>query len=664
MRVCTTLLCLALTLGADMRKRDQAAWGIGRASPQRVPAAPAEQDDLDVVRKRCCDDLKWMYVNMLCCQRPAHEQRIGRLHDFLFDFLRWEELAKLPKYARYTELCKLLPEHDDGIHCERWMYWPTLDAKPEIEDGPNTRLSKLFHKGELMSPSMPGLLIRLKDDGMVKAVILPRGHLKSEIADYALNMQEIARDPSVRMMVRSGEEGLAEKLIANVKRTVEANPEWIRYFGDLRPNFKEEVWSNEAIQVRTEFRRSMDPTLSAFSILGSAVGYHVDYNVLDDAVTLQNLNRLEDVRKRVQDIAFVADRKLRVMDIGTIYRDNDTHAMFIRPSGGLYPFSSFIVATVRDAKDKPIWPEGMDERELTKRKAMCEDENHYFCQYWNNPFIGRVEGFSSAWWQTYEGVPEERAHNQKLDIIITCDPASKTKKKNDYTALLAQGVTQDGSRRYILDGVRDRIPFHEAPKTLVDFALKWQQVARKARTSFKFGIEQVAFVEYLQESMRTEMRRRGLSFEIKPLKHKNQSKEDRIRKLMPLYSAGAIFWPEKLEKTACDGTSYDLVDVYKDEFAKFPRASHDDLLDDHAYGEDLMPPTPMKSERAKAEAREYESPDMDRRVVTPTPDERPRYTGRPMAAGRNLAKLARQESEPQERPRYTGRFVPRRPGRT
>lgn len=652
-----------------MRRRDQGLWGFGANATAESPTLPLAEDT-ELVHELCHHSLKWLYCNVLTANRPQGQQCVGKLHDYLFDFLRWEELPHVPKRFRkatiQTDLIKYLPQHTDGIYRERWLYWPTLDQEPRIEDGAHCELSKLFHKGELMSPSMPGLLMRLKDDGLIKSVMFPRGHLKSEIANYAVNMQEIVRDSSVRIMVRSGEEGLAEKLISMVKATFENNPEFRAYYHHLGPPaFKEAVWSNEALQVLTPHRRSADPTLSAVSIMGSATGYHVDYSVFDDCVTLDNVNTQDTIKKKLRDTAFINDKKVRLMNIGTIYRDNDAHSMFIRPGGGLYPFSSFIVATVLDAAGKPIWPEGMNERELAKRKAFCgDDEYFYYCQYWNNPFIGRVEGFNAAWLQDpYLGEPETIAEELGLEICVTVDGASKTRKKNDYTTVIVQGQTPDCSRRYVLDGLRDRIPYDKAPKVLVDIAEKWQRVARKAKGGFKFGIEQVAFVEYLEEAMRSEMRRRGISFEIKPLKHGNKSKEDRIRKLMPLYSAGMILLPAKVLKTASDGTSYDLVEVYRDEYAKFPRASHDDLMDAHAYQEDLLRPVPIKGvERKKAEKQFIADEDQGRSAPAAETEQRSRYTGRPLPPQSKLARLARRDvgEEPGPRARYTGRYTPRR----
>lgn len=633
-----------------MRGREQAAWGVGRSSP----VAEVTSEDLAAVHQRACQDLKWFYVNVLQCQNPRYQQSLGAFHNLGFDFLRWEELRKLPAKCRNTNLVKWLPKPDgQGIHPERWLYFPTLDAEPRIEDGPGCELERMFHSGELMSPSHPGVLIRIKDDGRVKSVLWPRGHLKSEIANFALNMQDIIRDPSIRIMVRSGEDGLAEKLIASIKRTIEINPEFQTYWGTLGPpQPKEEVWSKSAMQVLSEVRQSEDPTIVALGMKSSATGKHCNKAVFDDVVTLQNEAHQEPVINAVQDMIFVTDPGFKALDIGTLYRENDAHALFIRPTGGLYDFCSFMVATVLDANNKPIWPEVVNDRELSLRRAMCKGSDYrWFCQYWNNPYLAKVEGFHSAWWQEYTEPPVELAVREHLNIYMTVDTASQVRKANDFTAVVVQGQTKDAASRYILDGIRDKIPYDRIAEELVSRAKAWQQVARRGGGSFRFGIEQVAFIEHLQNALRDEMRRQGVSFAIEPLKHGNKPKPERIRRLMNPYSNGAIWWPAELPQAASDGSSYDFVAVYKDAWIKFPRCAIFDHLDAHAYGEDLLRPLP-------AMAKQERQPEAPRSAeVDPGRGRSPADLDKGRTTGRYVPKLARLAREG-GRPRYTGRYVP------
>ena len=58
------------------------------------------------------------------------------------------------------------------------------------------------------------------------------------------------------------------------------------------------------------------------------------------------------------------------------------------------------------------------------------------------------------------------------------------------------------------------------------------------------------------------------------------SKEDRIRRLIPIFEAGRFFLPPKLLKRDYEGKLIDLVPAFvEEEYKPFPVALHDDMLD-------------------------------------------------------------------------------------
>ena len=75
-------------------------------------------------------------------------------------------------------------------------------------------------------------------------------------------------------------------------------------------------------------------------------------------------------------------------------------------------------------------------------------------------------------------------------------------------------------------------------------------------------------------------------------------KNDRIKRLLPLYAQGRIYLPESLFRTDWQGREHDLVTVFiEEEYKPFPVMLHDDMLDSKSRLFDLYEgglPFPME----------------------------------------------------------------------
>ena len=57
-------------------------------------------------------------------------------------------------------------------------------------------------------------------------------------------------------------------------------------------------------------------------------------------------------------------------------------------------------------------------------------------------------------------------------------------------------------------------------------------------------------------------------------------KEDRIRRLVPVFAQGRVWFPQRMMKVNYEGRAQDLViEFFNDEFLTFPVSAHDDMLD-------------------------------------------------------------------------------------
>lgn len=158
---------------------------------------------------------------------------------------------------------------------------------------------------------------------------------------------------------------------------------------------------------------------------------------------------------------------------------------------------------------------------------------------------------------------------------ILVDPAGERKKTNmgqkrDNTAM---GVIEAGADQnfYLIDGYRDRLNLTERTKILMDWHRKYRPLG--------VGYEGNGFQSDIAH-IRDRMEQESYRFRIVDLPANKMAKEDRIRRLLPLFEAHRIWLPESLHRTMFDGRTVDLVEQFIErEYLPFPVGAWDDFFD-------------------------------------------------------------------------------------
>ena len=85
----------------------------------------------------------------------------------------------------------------------------------------------------------------------------------------------------------------------------------------------------------------------------------------------------------------------------------------------------------------------------------------------------------------------------------------------------------------------------------------------------------MADIQYIQELQERENYRFHVTEVAGKLK-----KEDRIRRLIPLFEQGKVYFPDTMYYTDSEGVPRDLVTTFvEEEMVSFPAGIHDDMLD-------------------------------------------------------------------------------------
>jgi len=579
-----------------------------------LEADPAVDLGLGLDKDRCYYDLLYFYRECLLHGNRTYQHALGRIHNFMCDFLRLDELQHMSDQHVHSPIRDYLPAKDKQ-HCwpERWIYWPTLDAVPMVEDGPDCSIANDFRDGSLLTEQRGGLIVRAVGDGDTLYQLVPRGHLKTSLGTFACSLQDIIRDETTRILIRSGEEELPAKVLALMKYTFESNQLFKEHWGKLVPDRHASLWNRAQMQVASDTRRGADPTLSAFGMGTNITGAHGDKVVFDDVVTLQNIALQEKIKDKVSEVAFVVDRGFRILGQGTLYEDGDAHSIFIRPTGGGYPFTSLLIASLLDARGQPLW-EYYTPRLIEKKKGLCIREGRgltfWYSQMWNNPFIAKEEGFREEWLDEYDCTAEEALAKYPMSVVVATDPGTGKSDSAGWATAMVKGQDDTG-RRYVLDGFRERLSPDELPVAIVGLCAYWDEQCRKAgRGGIRLGIEENNTKTWLFPAIKNEMRRRGLSWSIEPLKHGNKPKPERVRILGPVYASHSVLWPagdmprytgQWFGARDEPGQLYDFKKAHRNEYRKFP-AIHAEILDSEAYTEQMMRPDQMKTDPAERQA--------------------------------------------------------------
>jgi predicted phage terminase large subunit-like protein len=156
-----------------------------------------------------------------------------------------------------------------------------------------------------------------------------------------------------------------------------------------------------------------------------------------------------------------------------------------------------------------------------------------------------------------------------MNTYILVDPANEKKEWSDYTAMTVYGLGSDRNY-YIIERYRDRLNLGERAELLFRLHKKY----KPRRVGYEqYGMQ--ADIQHMQEQMKL----RNYNFKITPLAGR-MSKNDRIRRLVPLYEDGRIYNPPKCIKRDYQGKESDLTqDFINDEYYAFPVSGHDDMLD-------------------------------------------------------------------------------------
>jgi len=413
-----------------------------------------------------------------------------------------------------------------------------------------------------------------------KLLLLPRGHLKTKLVTIGYSLQQIVANPKVRILIYSATWQMAVDLNLAIQKQLKGCVRINQIWGDLTAGSTE--WSQD--RTRLALNDTRDPTITSCGIDTNLVGGHYDIIIMDDVVSRDNVSTSDQIQKVIQryrDSLDLLEPNGQLIVIGTRWHDSDLYGWILDPANNIKSSYEIMLKRAYDGNIitgdgfEALWPEKFILEEL-QRRLREEGWTHFSAQYLNNPVPEEDATFKRTWFQYYDS---SDLTGKLLNKFLLIDPAISLSKEADYTAFVVVAQDQYGYI-YILDIIRTRLSPNDIINEIFRLRDRWNLI--------DIGIEQVAFQKTLAYSMRDDVRFKARPFHITELKPQERSKDQRIKGLQPLYENGKILHNKLLANN-----------IYlEDELVRFPRSTHDDIIDALSYIVDIIYPAKQKVSRS------------------------------------------------------------------
>lgn len=417
--------------------------------------------------------------------------------------------------------------------------------------------------------------------------VAARFHAKSLIKTTSLTVQQILNDPEVTIAIISNTLGQARDFLFQIKSEIESNTllrtlsyDWSLGGQIFWENPKEAPrWSLQEGLVVNRKSKPKESTIEAIGLMeGIKPGPHFKVLNYDDAVTPESVSTSDQIEKTNRSWSMslnYGQPGTQRIYTGTFYAYSDSYHEMMRRGVELRLQPAFEVKELVTDKDtghikKLDW--NMDRPVLYTHDELDSvvggmRPREYGTQILCFPQAGEEQGFDEDWILYYERTPGDESEGKNIYILV--DPAAAKKKDSSYTVMWVVGCGPDRNY-YLLDGVRDRMNLGEKANALFMLHRKWSPLEVRYE---KYAMQ--ADIQHMKEKMERENYR----FRIREVGGAT-AKDDRIARLVPLFSSGRFFLPRFLRKRRLDDTRYDLVSEFiNEEYIRWPVCETKDMLD-------------------------------------------------------------------------------------
>lgn len=419
-----------------------------------------------------------------------------------------------------------------------------------------------------LTPHAHGELCRFCDtcDSLRRMILMPRSHFKTTIVTISQTIQDIIKNPNIRILLVGSSSTNVERMLKEVGAHFLHNQLFRWLYPDVIHdsfNAKGVVWNNKEIQVpRTVLFR--EPTVDTIGARGTVESRHYDIIRPDDIIGEKELQSDIEMERTIEwasglESLLISPEEGMIDFVGTHWRKHDVYEFiqnFYSNNEGKVEIGPHayrrdeIVVFSRDARlpnGEPIFPELISKKTLDRIQR--ENPARYAAQYANNPITSGETEFKTENIQFFQFTgPDMRLIRFKdfhgndvtykvsdLDVVILHDPAVSERRGASDNALGLVGHHQKTGRIFVL---KTKIGQYK-PDELVEALFEWDKQHQPRFCS----LEAVAYQKALKYFIRMIADARRIP--TPPIKEyipgSRKSKDDRIRGLVPLVNSHLIY---------------------------------------------------------------------------------------------------------------------------
>jgi hypothetical protein len=382
--------------------------------------------------------------------------------------------------------------------------------------------------------------------------------------------------PNVRVAIIHETDTMASNILREIQNWVLSN-ETLRF---LFPDIIPESRIRRVNTSQLEFNRTAtwkEPTFETMGVGTKAQGRHYNRLKLDDIYGPEARDsktaRIKTLQWFDELQPFLVTPKTDGFDlVGTRYDHEDVYAHAMDTFGEKLPryIRSVVEFNPDTQRYDPIFPEMFTLESLEELK---KNQKIWTSNYLNAPDFREVRDLDPSWIRHFNwlddrkktlvgftGTERIKRHVDELDKLLFIDPAVEG---DAGWIITGSDYVSNKPNIFVLDAHRGPIPPDKMIARVFDAVERWGLRA--------VVIEEVLFSRLYRHWLQSEMRHRGLFFNIIPAKTGQRQKDARVMGLVPYFNASQIFFNK--DQTALH-----------EEYNQFGLGSSYHILDALAYG--------------------------------------------------------------------------------
>jgi len=396
-------------------------------------------------------------------------------------------------------------------------------------------------------------------------LFLPPGSAKSTYGSVLFPQYFLGRNPQLTVIAGSHTQDLANRFSRRTRNGIMQ-----QRFADLFPQCRLAGDSASVLSWETSQAGEYKPV----GVGGNITGRRGDLVLIDDPVKSRE-DADSDIKRETTWQWWLNDVKTRmkpggrVVLIMTRWHEDDLAGRLLEMEKDRWvvikvPMIAGRGDPIGRQEGERLWANWFTEQMVLDAQA---DPRSWTALYQQDPRPPEGAEFKRSWINRYEHWPA------KSNKILMVDPSGGRDAKSDFTSMWVLALGRDHNI-YVVDGVRARLNLTSRADKLFELHQKWRPM-------------QVRYEHYgMQgdiEHIKSQMEARDYRFKITEVGG-NVQKEARIRRLIPWFEQGRIWFPKAgLMRNVAPGVEEDIVKNFiEQEYAAFPVGKNDDAFDNLA----------------------------------------------------------------------------------